>query len=72
MQNQKHLTPAGKLYSIWPYWKKSDLNKASQTARIREIKLRAADFNSFCKQKVSAIPETFIEFQDFFGYTGNK
>lgn len=27
MQNQKHLTLAGKLYSIWLYWKKSDLDK---------------------------------------------
>ena len=27
MQNQKHLMPAGKLYSIWLYWKKSDLDK---------------------------------------------
>ena len=42
MQNQKHLTPAGKLYSIWLYWKKTDLNKASQTARIREVKSKTA------------------------------
>jgi len=27
MQNQKYLMLAGELYSIWLYWKKSDLDK---------------------------------------------
>lgn len=43
-----------------------------KSTKICAIEFKTANFNSFCKQKLSTIPETFIEIRNFFGYTGNK